>query len=38
MDEKGFMIGQIGKNKRIFSRATWEKRRKKEVLQDGSCE
>jgi hypothetical protein len=38
MDEEGFMIGQIGKSKRIFSRVAWEKRRKKEVLQDGSRE
>jgi hypothetical protein len=38
MDEKGFMIGQTGRSKRVFSRETWEKRRKTEVLQDGSRE
>ena len=38
MDEKGFMIGQIGRSKRVFSRETWEKRRKTEDLQDGSRE
>ncbi|KAF1939271.1 hypothetical protein EJ02DRAFT_295142, partial [Clathrospora elynae] len=39
MDEKGFMIEQIGRSKRrVFSRETWEKRRKTEVLQDGSHE
>jgi hypothetical protein len=38
MDEKGFMIGQIGRSKRIFSRTIWEMRRKKEVLQGGSRE
>jgi hypothetical protein len=35
IDEKGFMIGQTGRSKRVFSRETWEKRRKTEVLQDG---
>jgi hypothetical protein len=38
MDEKGFMIGQVGRTKRIFSRETWEKKRKTEVIQDGSRE
>jgi hypothetical protein len=38
MDEKGFMIGQVGRTKRVFSRETWEKKRKTEVLQDGSRE
>jgi hypothetical protein len=26
MDEKGFMIGVIGRSKRTFTRAQWEKR------------
>jgi hypothetical protein len=38
MDEKGFMIGQVGRTKRVFSRETCEKKRKTEVLQDGSPE
>jgi hypothetical protein len=38
MDERGFIIGYIGRSKRIFNRATWEKKGKKEVLQGGSCE
>jgi hypothetical protein len=38
MDERGFIIGHIGRSKRIFNRATWEKKGKKEVLQGGSCE
>jgi hypothetical protein len=37
-DEKGFMIGQTGRSKRVFGRETWEMRRKTEVLQDGSRE
>jgi hypothetical protein len=35
MDEKGFMIGVTGRSKRIFSRATWEKKKKIESIQDG---
>jgi hypothetical protein len=38
MDEKGFMIGQVGRTKRVFSRETWEKKRKTKVLQDVSRE
>jgi hypothetical protein len=38
MDEKGFMIGVTGRSKRIFSRATWEKKKKTESIQDGSRE
>jgi hypothetical protein len=38
MDEKDFMIGQVGRSKRVFSREAWEKKRKTEVLQDGSRE
>jgi hypothetical protein len=36
MDEKGFMIGQIGRSKRTFTRAQWEKREVTANLQDGS--
>jgi hypothetical protein len=38
MDEKGFMIGVTGRSKRIFSRATWEMKKKTESIQDGSRE
>jgi hypothetical protein len=36
MDEKGFMMGSIGKSKRVFSRQMWEKGQVKDSLQDGS--
>jgi hypothetical protein len=36
MDEKGFMIGVIGRSKRTFTRAQWEKREVTAALQDGS--
>jgi hypothetical protein len=36
--EKDFMIGVTGTSKRIFSRATWKKKKKTESIQDGSCE
>jgi hypothetical protein len=32
MDEKGSMIGVTGRSKRIFSRATWEKKKKTESI------
>jgi hypothetical protein len=35
MDEKGFMIGVIGRSKRTFTRAQWEKREVTAALQDG---
>ncbi|KAH3938653.1 hypothetical protein HBH98_243080 [Parastagonospora nodorum] len=38
MDEKGFMIGSIGRSKRVFSKATWEKKRVQATRQDGSRE
>jgi hypothetical protein len=38
MDEKGFMIGKIGRSKRVFSRALWESKQVKESLQDGNRE
>jgi hypothetical protein len=38
MDEKGFLMGQIGRSKRVFARETWEKKRKTQALQDGSRE
>jgi hypothetical protein len=37
-DEKGFMIGVTGRSKGIFSRASWEKKKKTELIQDGSRE
>jgi hypothetical protein len=36
MDEKGFMIGVEGRNKRIFSRAAWEKGGIRAAIQDGN--
>jgi hypothetical protein len=36
MDEKGFMMGVLGKSKRVFSRQMWEKGQVKDSLQDGS--
>jgi hypothetical protein len=38
MDEKGFMIGQTGKSKRVFGRALWESRQVTDSLQDGNRE
>jgi hypothetical protein len=38
MDEKGFMIRQTGKSKRVFSRALWESRQVTDSLQDGNRE
>lgn len=38
MDEKGFMIGVMGKSKRIFSKATFKRDKKLTNLQDGSRE
>jgi hypothetical protein len=38
MDEKGFLIGLIGRSKRIFSRRMWEKGEVRASLQDGSRE
>jgi transposase-like protein len=38
MDEKGFLIGLIGRSKKIFSRRQWEKKEVRASLQDGSRE
>jgi hypothetical protein len=38
MDEKGFMVGAIGKQKRIFSRRLFKKKRFRQQLQDGNRE
>jgi hypothetical protein len=38
MDEKSFLIGLIGRSKRIFSRRQWEKKEVRASLQDGSRE
>ncbi|KAH4914299.1 hypothetical protein HBI79_242250 [Parastagonospora nodorum] len=38
MDEKGFLIGLIGRSKRIFSQRQWEKKEVRAPLQDGSRE
>jgi hypothetical protein len=38
MDEKGFMIGQTRRSKRVFSRALWESKQVTDSLQDGNRE
>lgn len=38
MDEKGFMIGVIGRSKGILSRAWYERRKRTNTIQDGSRE
>ena len=38
MDEKGFLIGVIGRSKRVFSRRMWERKEVRASLQDGSRE
>jgi hypothetical protein len=38
IDEKGFMIGVLGRSKRVFSRHEWEKKEVTSSLQDGSRE
>jgi hypothetical protein len=36
MDEKGFMIGVLGKSKRIFSKTQWKQKQFKQALVDGN--
>jgi hypothetical protein len=36
MDEKGFIMGSVGKSKRVFSRQIWDKKQVKDSIQDGS--
>jgi transposase len=38
MDEKGFLIGILGRSKRLFSREMWEKKEVTAALQDGERE
>jgi hypothetical protein len=38
MDEKGFMIGVVGKSKRIFSKRQYTKKQYRQSLQDGNRE
>jgi hypothetical protein len=38
MDEKGFLLGTIGKSKRIFSKTLWEQGGVKKSMQDGNSE
>jgi hypothetical protein len=38
MDEKGFLIGILAKSKRVFSKASWERKGVTEALQNGSRE
>jgi hypothetical protein len=38
MDEKGFMLRVVGRLKRIFSKASYEKGKWRSTIQDGSQE
>jgi hypothetical protein len=38
MDEKGFMIGVIGRSKRVFSKRMWVKKEVRAAIQDGNRE
>lgn len=38
MDKKGFLLGQLSKVKRVFSRAAFKSGRIKHVIQDGNRE
>jgi hypothetical protein len=38
MDEKGLLIGILAKSKRVFSKASWERKEVTEALQDSSRE
>tara|TARA_R110002003_G_scaffold1190_1_gene22724 strand:- start:6259 stop:6609 length:351 start_codon:yes stop_codon:yes gene_type:complete len=38
MDGKGFMVGAVGRQKRIFSRRLFKKKQFKQMLQDGNRE
>jgi hypothetical protein len=38
MDEKGFIIGAVGRQKRIFSKRLFNKKQFKQMLQDGNLE
>jgi hypothetical protein len=38
MDEKGFLIGVLGRTKRIFSKAMWDSKEVRAALQDRNRE
>jgi hypothetical protein len=38
MDEKGFMIGILGRTKRVFSKSVWVKKGVRAPIQDGNRE
>jgi hypothetical protein len=38
MDEKGFMLGVVGRSRRIFSRTSYKERKRRSTIQDGSRE
>ena len=38
MNEKGFIIGVIGRSKRIFDKALYERRQNKQSTHDGNRE
>jgi hypothetical protein len=37
-DQKGFLLGVVGRSKRIFSKALYEDRKSRSTIQDGSRE
>jgi hypothetical protein len=38
MDEKGFMLGVVGRSKKIFSRTLYKEGKRRSTIQDGSRE
>jgi hypothetical protein len=38
MDEKGFMLGVVGRTKRVFSKASYEAGGRRSIIQDGNRE
>jgi hypothetical protein len=38
MDENGFMLGTVGRSKRVFSRQSWKAKSARQAVQDGSRE
>jgi hypothetical protein len=38
IDEKGFMIGTIGRSNRVFSKQSWDTKSVRQAIQDGSRE
>jgi hypothetical protein len=38
MDEEGFLLGVLGRSKRIFDRPSYDKEKRRSTIQDGSRE